>query len=181
MTVMCTCWRCTFRAEGWIDSLDLNKRLIIQKYFKSLFPGSSFTHFLGKMLSVTEDTLLCSSVVYGRWKCVAGSFILIALLSISTFWVLSVLLNDAVNCCGYSAMVILERMSVGDRSNGNEMRNSKRSEINLLQCHFVHSKSHIDLPGIKHWSPLWETGDPIRLQLAWAEWVQWEMKYLMMT
>jgi hypothetical protein len=126
-----------------MDSLDLTKRLIIQKYFKSLFPGISLTHFLGKILYITEDTLLCCSVVYGRWMCAGGSSILIAVLSMRTFWFLNMFLNDAVNCLSYLAMVISERMHVNHRWIGNEMRKSKLSEINLPHCHC--------LPEIPHW------------------------------
>jgi hypothetical protein len=46
-------------------------------------------HFLGKMLYVTEDTLLFCSVVYGRGNCAGGSYIYIyiyfAVLSIRAF------------------------------------------------------------------------------------------------
>jgi hypothetical protein len=30
---------------------------------------------------------------------------------------------------------------------------------NLHQCHFVHHKSHMNLPGLEPGPPLWETGD----------------------
>jgi hypothetical protein len=37
--------------------------------------------------------------------------------------------------------------------------NSKYSDKNLSQCHFVHHKSHMDWTGIESGPPRWEAGD----------------------
>jgi hypothetical protein len=45
------------------------------------------------------------------------------------------------------------------RWNETERGKPKYSGKNLSQCHFVHHKSHTDLPRIEPWSPRWEAGD----------------------
>jgi len=66
----------------------------------------------------------------------------------------SALLKDAVNNYSYTATVIDEQMGVKIWYNYNEGETQKYLQHNLLQCHYLHHKPHMDRPVIKQ-VPLW--------------------------